>query len=177
MPDTRFSWAVIMDLLDVLEHAGYKRGDDIHTGRAIALMWDAARIYAGELDEPEAVPAVRLVVCGLAKAEAARAAAVIPPGEPAAIQQLAEIRLVPDAFCWETDDRQYALEQIDGIVNGDGQAAPDPADDLLTAAERMRDEALDEARELRALAAEILAAHRAATAFDRTPEVEARLAG
>ena len=31
--------------------------------------------------------------------------------------QLAEIRLALDAFCWETDDRQYALEQIDDIVN------------------------------------------------------------
>ena len=53
-------------------------------------------------------------------------------------------------------------------MNGDGQAAPDPAD-LLTAAERVRDEALDEARELRALAAEILAAHDAATASTAPP--------
>lgn len=50
-------------------------------------------------------------------AEAARPADVPPPGEPAAMQQLADIRLVLDAFCWETDDRQYALEQIDDIVN------------------------------------------------------------
>ena len=33
-------------------------------------------------------------------------------------EQLEEIRLVLEAFDWETDDRQYALEQIDGIVNG-----------------------------------------------------------
>ena len=38
-----------------------------------------------------------------------------------AAEQLEEIRLVLEAFDWETDDRQYALEQIDGIVNGDGQ--------------------------------------------------------
>lgn len=31
--------------------------------------------------------------------------------------QLAEIRLVLDAFDWETDDRQYALEQIGDIAN------------------------------------------------------------
>ena len=37
---------------------------------------------------------------------------------PAAAVQLAEIRLVLDAFDWETDDRQYALEQIDQIVSG-----------------------------------------------------------
>jgi hypothetical protein len=36
---------------------------------------------------------------------------------PAAASQMAEIRLVLDAFDWENDDRQYALEAIDGIVN------------------------------------------------------------
>ena len=33
--------------------------------------------------------------------------------------QLAQIRLVLDSFDWETDDRQYALEQIDDIMRGD----------------------------------------------------------
>jgi hypothetical protein len=117
MSDTRFSWAVIMDLLDVLEYAGYKRGDDVHTGRAIGLLWDAARIYAQELDPPEAVPATPLVVRGLAKAEAARKAAV-PDGEISAAARLAEVRLVLGAFDWSTDDRQYALEQIEQIVSG-----------------------------------------------------------
>ena len=36
---------------------------------------------------------------------------------PAAAAQLAEIRLVLEAFDWETGDRQYALEAIDDIVN------------------------------------------------------------
>jgi hypothetical protein len=36
---------------------------------------------------------------------------------PAAAMQLAEIRLVLEAFDWETDDRQYVLEAIDTIVN------------------------------------------------------------
>ena len=44
------------------------------------------------------------------------------PGTPApaedAAAKLAEIRLVLDAFDWESDDRQFALEQIDDIVNG-----------------------------------------------------------
>jgi LPS sulfotransferase NodH len=35
--------------------------------------------------------------------------------DPAAAQ-LAQIRLVLDSFDWETDDRQYALEQIDDIM-------------------------------------------------------------
>jgi len=46
------------------------------------------------------------------------------PGEAPAgpAEQLEEIRLVLEAFCWETDDRQYALEQIDDILH---QGAPD----------------------------------------------------
>lgn len=43
-----------------------------------------------------------------------------PEPDPAA-GQLAQVRLVLGAFDWETDDRQYALEQIDEIVNGDGR--------------------------------------------------------
>ena len=55
----------------------------------------------------------------------ARLLAVLDDGDqaaaqfPAAAAQLAEVRLVFAAFDWETDDRQYALEQIDQIVNGD----------------------------------------------------------
>jgi hypothetical protein len=44
-----------------------------------------------------------------------------PALQPASAAQLEEIRLVLEAFDWETDDRQYALEQIDQILNGDGQ--------------------------------------------------------
>jgi hypothetical protein len=40
---------------------------------------------------------------------------------PTAAVQMSEIRLVLTAFDWETDDRQYALEQIDQIVNGGQQ--------------------------------------------------------
>ncbi|MGH3271726.1 MAG: hypothetical protein ACRDN1_22080 [Trebonia sp.] len=47
----------------------------------------------------------------------------VPRGPAAAgpAEQLEEIRLVLEAFDWSVDDRQYALEQIDGIVNGDGK--------------------------------------------------------
>jgi hypothetical protein len=38
-----------------------------------------------------------------------------------AAAQLAEVRAVLGAFDWETDDRQYALEKIDGLVNGEGR--------------------------------------------------------
>jgi hypothetical protein len=41
----------------------------------------------------------------------------IPAGDPAAV--LAQVRAIFDTFDWTTDDRQYALEQIEEIVNGD----------------------------------------------------------
>ncbi len=37
---------------------------------------------------------------------------------PTAAGQLAQIRLVLDSFDWESDDRQFALEQIDEILRG-----------------------------------------------------------
>jgi len=42
------------------------------------------------------------------------------PAIPTA-EKLAEVRAVLDAFDWTTDDRQYALEQIEDIVNGDDE--------------------------------------------------------
>jgi hypothetical protein len=36
-------------------------------------------------------------------------------------RQLAEIRAVLDAFDWEFDDRQYALEHIERITHGGAQ--------------------------------------------------------
>lgn len=49
-----------------------------------------------------------------------------PPAEDAAAK-LAEIRLVLDAFDWETDDRQYALEQIAQIADRDPAASGSPS--------------------------------------------------
>jgi hypothetical protein len=49
-------------------------------------------------------------------------------GLGAEIEKLEEIQLVLKAFDWETDDRQYALEQIVDVVNaGVAGHAPEPA--------------------------------------------------
>jgi hypothetical protein len=40
------------------------------------------------------------------------------PAPAADTRRLAAIRAVFDVFDWETDDRQYALEQIEEIVRG-----------------------------------------------------------
>ena len=97
MPDTRFSWAVIMDLLDFLEHAGYKRGDDIHTGRAIALLWDAAWTTRASSTSRRRSP-LSGWWSGASEGRGGACRCRDSAGEPAAMQQLAEIRLVLDAF-------------------------------------------------------------------------------
>lgn len=41
--------------------------------------------------------------------------------EAGAARKLAAILAVFDVFDWRTDDKQYALEQICDVLNGDGQ--------------------------------------------------------
>ena len=50
--DHRQTWGLIIDVLDVLEKHGYRRGDDQHTGRAVGLVGDLARIYEGTQEAP-----------------------------------------------------------------------------------------------------------------------------
>jgi hypothetical protein len=51
--DDRQTWSMIIDVLDVLEKHGYRRGDDQHTGRAVRLVGDLARIYEGTQEVPD----------------------------------------------------------------------------------------------------------------------------
>ena len=47
--DRRWTWVLVTQLLDALEHAGYRRSDDdTHVGQAMGLLHRAARVYAGE---------------------------------------------------------------------------------------------------------------------------------
>ena len=50
--DERLTWGFILEVLDVLERHGYRRSDSEHTGQAIGLIRDVARIYEGTLDAP-----------------------------------------------------------------------------------------------------------------------------
>lgn len=74
MNDDRPSWSMIIDVLDVLEKHGYRRGDDQHTGRAVRLVGDLARIYEGTQEVPDGA---RLVPepSQASREQAARAAA------------------------------------------------------------------------------------------------------
>jgi hypothetical protein len=48
--DKRMTWGFILDVLNVLERHGYYRSDNQHTGEAVVLIWDLARVYDGTLD-------------------------------------------------------------------------------------------------------------------------------
>jgi hypothetical protein len=50
--DRRHNWGLIIDVLDVLEQHGYRQADDQHTGRAVRLIGDLARIYEGTQEAP-----------------------------------------------------------------------------------------------------------------------------
>jgi hypothetical protein len=50
--DRRHTWGLIIDVLDVLEQHGYHQADDQHTGRAVGLVGDLARIYEGAQETP-----------------------------------------------------------------------------------------------------------------------------
>ena len=82
--DERFTWGFILEVLDVMERHGYRRSDNQHTGQAIGLIRDVARIYERH---PGRSPR-RL-----------RRGAVIPadahhsrPGPPAVIVSAAEVK-------------------------------------------------------------------------------------
>lgn len=88
---------------------------------AAAVLADFRREYDRYLGDPVNAPKPDYPVWVLRLARHMRYLLEVPEDCGAAAVQLAEIRLVLEAFDWETDSRQYALEQIDDIVKGDGQ--------------------------------------------------------
>jgi hypothetical protein len=45
--DDRMTWGLILDVLDVLERHGYRKLDNQHTGQAVSVIFDLARVYEG----------------------------------------------------------------------------------------------------------------------------------
>ena len=48
--DDRFTWGLIIGVLDVLEGHGYHRYDNQHTGQAFGMIFDLAYVYDGTRD-------------------------------------------------------------------------------------------------------------------------------
>lgn len=92
MTDNRATWGFIIDVLEVLEKHGYRRGDDLHTGRAVELIWDLARVYEGAEDasrgtEPQPQPAAQ-----------AETPAPVPVDEAAVVVSGDEIKTIMGAL-------------------------------------------------------------------------------
>jgi hypothetical protein len=92
--DHRESWSMIIDVLDVLEKHGYRRGDDQHTGRAVRLVGDLARIYEGTQEIPDGarlVPeASQAMLDQAGRAAANNAEAIAGVGMPVILSALDE---------------------------------------------------------------------------------------
>jgi len=81
--DHRLTWGLILEVLEVMERHGYRRSDNQHTGQAIGLIGDVARIYEGTLDAPPG---------GYVAVPSSQPTAPQLPGPPAVIVSAAEVK-------------------------------------------------------------------------------------
>jgi hypothetical protein len=81
--DDRLTWGFIIDVLDVMERHGYHRGDHEHTGQAIGLIGDVARIYEGTLHAP---------LGGYVVVPSPEPTAPQPPSQPAVIVSADQVK-------------------------------------------------------------------------------------
>ena len=81
--DERLTWDFILEVLDVMERHGYRHSNNEHTGQAIGLIRDTARIYEGTLDAPAG---------GYVVVPSSQPAEAQPPGPPAVIVPAAQVK-------------------------------------------------------------------------------------
>jgi hypothetical protein len=119
--DRRQTWALIFDVLDVLEKHGYHKADHQHTGRAIGLVGDLAHIYEGTREAPAGaylvpMPEVRQAGPDQAGPPAAqRAEAVAATGMPtilAALDQASDYKRDRAAACADCPDQSCGTCQL-----------------------------------------------------------------
>ncbi len=115
MNGDRPSWSMIIDVLDVLEKHGYRRGDDQHTGRAVRLVGDLARIYEGTQEVPvgaRLVPEPSLEQAG--RAAAGNAEAIAGAGMPvilSALDEASDYKRDRSAACSDCADQSCGICQ------------------------------------------------------------------
>ena len=112
--EDRFTWGLILDVLDVLERHGYHKYDDQHTGRAVGVIFDLARTYEGTPEtrpgpaapSPHPGPAPRAP-------EADQAALVLTRADASTVFAAADIA---------ADDKRYRVEMCPDCPD---QSCPD----------------------------------------------------
>ena len=106
--DDRLTWGFITDVLDVMERHGYHHGDNEHTGQAIGLIRDVARIYEGTMDAPRG---------GYVVVPSAQPTAPLPPGQPAIVLPADQVKTLlaalDDAAEYKRDRAQTCADCTD----------------------------------------------------------------
>jgi len=111
MPDDgRLTRGFIIDFLDVMERHGYHRGDHEHTGQAIGLIRDVARIYEGTLDAPRG---------GYVVVPSSQPTAPQPPGQPAVIVPADQVKTLLAAL---DDAAEYKRDRAEACSDCAGQS-------------------------------------------------------
>ena len=110
--DEQLTWGFILEVLDVMERHGYHRGDNEHTGQAVGLIHDVARIYEGTLD----APARGYVVVPSPRPETPH-----PPGPPAVIVSAAEVKTLLAAL---DEAAEYKRDRADCCAECTDQSCP-----------------------------------------------------
>ena len=108
--DDRLTWEFITDVVDVLERHGYHRGDNEHTGQAIGLIGDVARIYDGALDVPRG---------GYVVVPASQPAAPQLPAPPAAVVSAGQVKILLAAL---DDAAEYKRDRAGTCPDCAGQS-------------------------------------------------------
>ncbi len=100
--DDRFTWGLILDVLDVLERHGYHKYDNQHTGKAIGVIFDLAHTYEG-IRETHPDPTAPSPHPGPAPPvpEADQDAIILPRADVSAVFAAADIA---------ADDKRYRVE-------------------------------------------------------------------
>jgi hypothetical protein len=102
MPDDRrLTGGFIIDVLDVMERHGYHRGDHKHTGQAIGLIRDVARIYQGTLDAPRG---------GYVVVPSSQPTEPLPPGQPTVIVPTDQVKTLLAAL---DDTAEYKRDRAE----------------------------------------------------------------
>ena len=109
--DERFTGGSILEVLDVMERHGYHSSDNQHTGQAIGLIRDVARIYEGTQD---ASPG------GYVAVPSSRPTAPRPPGSPshAVIVSAEEVNTLLAAL---DDAAEYKRDRAETCADCAGQ--------------------------------------------------------